>query len=320
MNFIKSDILSEYSKQTRCVAVLGPDTIVSGSDIELNIWKLKSENNIEMKSCVLPSVECIAAINDKMFVSGSSRGRFTIWEGIKPSSCNSYDNETWFNCVAVIDENTLVFGGGIWGTSAIWIWDVKTRDERIMDPVHVKKVTCIAAIDENTIVSGSNDRTLIIWDIKTGENKKMLFGHSDFVRCVAVIDPNTIVSGSDDNLLIIWDVKTGENKKMLFGHSDSVWSIAVIDTNTIVSGSRDNSLKIWDVKLGMEITTLSGHSTFVRCVAVIDPNTIVSGGDDGLKIWKKQQQLVKGCYPSEDGGSGAGGGGGGGGGSLFATE
>ena len=273
--------LKAHSGTVRCIAMLGPDRMVTGSyDTTMKIW---NSNGTLLK--ILEGhddcVSCLATLGERI-VSGSWDSTVKIWktDGTLLKTLR-HGHHGFVTCVAILGDR--IVSGSDDKTIKIWNMD-GTLKQTFYSSAAVKSV---AILDFGRFVSGSVDNVVKIWGKKGAkvlEGHRAWKGHSDIVSSVAILGPDRIVSGSYDKTVKIWSTN-GKLLKTLKGHSDRVLSVAILGPDRIVSGSEDKTVKIWNTN-GECLRTLEDHSDDVYSVATLGPDRIVSGSaDKTLKIW-----------------------------------
>ena len=174
------------------------------------------------------------------------------------------------------------------GDRSIYLFDVTTRDVRVLRGHRDQVYTVDVSPDGATAASGSWSGELRIWDLQTGANRA-LAGHDAGINyLVHSPDGQLLATGSNDHTVRVWDLAGDRAPLVLEGHQDRVYGVAFSpDGSLLASGSRDGSVILWDPRQGDVVKRLDDHTSGVSNLA-FDPEgrlLAAGGADASIRLW-----------------------------------
>ena len=171
--------------------------------------------------------------------------------------------------------------GKIWNVGHVKIWDVRTKQERLVINTGNQSLNAIAfSPDGKHLALGGSG----IWDAKSG--KQLTYIPPDHFACYS--PDGSLVASALENSIVFIDCLSGNRQSQLDGHTGKVESLAFSPHGrTLASCARDGTVRLWSTQSWQEIKILHGHSRAVTFVAFSsDGGTLASSGEDGtIRLW-----------------------------------
>ncbi len=196
--------------------------------------------------------------------------------------------------LALIGTGALALSASL--DQSLRIWEVASREERVVLKGHRAAVTAVAVTPDGRLaLSGSRDRTVRLWDLRDAREAGALEGHDGWIFAVAMDAAGRVaISAGMDRAIRVWNLERAEAARILWGHADTISALALFnDGRRALSGSYDRTVKLWDVEHGHEIASLECENS-VRAIAVSpDGRRAVSGGADTMvTLWDLERGLA----------------------------
>ena len=204
---------------------------------------------------------------------------------------------TRFHDVAFSADGSSLAAAGPSGTvgnpdGAIWVWDLRTRRERVMirldgQTIGDRVLSIAYAPTGDTITSGARDGRLRIWDAHTGSLRRTIDAHDDAItRVVSSPDGSRLASASLDGTVRLWTVATGEPLTQTPSHRGASWVAFSRDSRRIVSTGGDTSARVWEVATGKQTMELRPHNSQVTAAVFAESaGVVVSSSWNTFHFW-----------------------------------
>lgn len=194
----------------------------------------------------MPEVECLAAVTGEGYFYLLNANTLEVRHKVQVSEKSG-------RCISLSPEGDTLATG--WSDSAIRLFDVQTRKERLLEIGHQPSVFALQYdLEGNRLWSGGRDAHIRIWDPMTLERDTALPAHLFTVNHLALNPSGRLMaSASRDKSVKIWDVNNATLIKVLdrtryAAHTHSVNTVLWLNDTTLVSGSDDKQLLIWQLK------------------------------------------------------------------------
>ncbi len=241
------------------------------------------------------SVEGLAVVDPRRFVSCSRDGTLRLWDASAGSELRRFEgHEGPVFWVASLDRRRVLSASA---DRTIRLWDVETGQELRRLVGHEGGVTCLA-LSDGLLISGSEDRTLRLWDVETGRElrrielpeieaadastcwRQQLLGHTEGVTSLAIVGGRAVCGLADRSLRLV-DLSTGKELRR-FGdcgkHARPVCSLAALDGDRFLAGGSDDGiLRLWEAQTGRELRCLEGVRFWATAMATLDGNRVAVG-------------------------------------------
>jgi len=169
------------------------------------------------------------------------------------------------------------------------IWDLKTKQERILQPASE-----VWAFSPNgQYVATGSGKNVTVWDANTGLEVRTLFGNTSFANSLAFSPDGTKLSaGCSDGTVRNWDVVSGE-ELLLIRLNRGVGSVAFsADGKRLFCGfvsetKYSDEVNVIDASSSQQVRILQGHMRPGWTVVFSrDGQRLASSGDDEtIKLW-----------------------------------
>jgi WD40 repeat protein len=148
------------------------------------------------------------------------------------------------------------------------------------------------------IAYANKNNTVLLWDT-SGKLLQALVGHGAPIKIIKFSpDGKKIATASKDNTVRIWSSSKKKLERFKSPNETEFFSVALNrDGNIIASSSDDNSIKIW-TKQGKQKKweSISTHIEYNKDDILSlspDGNTIAFASEKTIKLWNKQENLIK---------------------------
>jgi WD40 repeat protein len=190
--------------------------------------------------------------------------------------------------LALSADGTLLAGGSSLG--AIYLWDVRSGDERGRMRGHSEEPACLAFTPQGDwLASGGRDGTVRLWEVQEARQSRLLSGHKGIVHAAAFSrDGRRLATAGQDKVVFVWDVPGGNRLQALSGHRGEIRGVTFSqDGRLLISAGLDDTLRIWDPATGKELRTLPAELGGVQTVALSpDGRRFAATGKSDVRVWE----------------------------------
>lgn len=197
------------------------------------------------------------------------------------------------NKITVNNDGTLAASSS--SDYTVYIWDLKTRQRKMILLGHNDDVEDFVFVDNKTGVSVSRDWRILIWNLETGAVTRVIEGHEKDVLSV-VFSNGRIYTSGDDMTLRVWDLDTGELIKM-WGPFENETDSCAIDAihGRAVLGCDDGVIRVFDIESSATLAEIQAHASGIKKVATSPQNgDILSAAyDQKILVWDANDFSLK---------------------------
>ncbi|KAG8849678.1 hypothetical protein FRB91_009688 [Serendipita sp. 411] len=245
-------------------------------------------------------VRSVIFSNDGRMIAACTRDEICVWsiEGLKELCTLMPLGDV--SCIALSSNGKSVVAGLKEGS--IRIWEVETKNERVLDVGIDGEITCIAFVGSDQEIIYGSEMSIGRYSLKSSQRladvKMELTG-----ECLSFSRDGRKALLESGGCINVINAETGKDITMLEFPGTRVLSAALSrDGKRVASILGDYTIRISDVQSGIEEAQLVGHQKEVRCVAFSgDDKRIVSGSfDKTIRIWNvsdgKEEMRLKGGW------------------------
>lgn len=189
--------------------------------------------------------------------------------------------------LALSPDGLLLAGASPVGS--IYVWDVKSGDERWRLSAHSEEPSCLLfGPQSDWLVSGGRDGTVRLWDATAGRPHRVLSGHKGIVHAAAFSrDGRWLATGGQDGVILMWEIPGGSRLRSLSGARGEIRGLAFSqDGKLLVSGGLDDRLRIWDPRTGTELRSIPAELGGVQALALSpDGKRFAATGRGDARLW-----------------------------------
>ena len=144
----------------------------------------------------------LANFDDKIVVSGSSRGEIIIYElEIKKLvKLNNGLNSPIHSLVQLIEKRMASSSD----EGTIHIWDILNFKLIHKLDGFKSRVNSLVLLADETLAAAYSDHSIRLWDTSNGKIMKTLNGHNDSITSMVLLNDGNLLSASKDNVTIEW--------------------------------------------------------------------------------------------------------------------
>ncbi|MEO8149759.1 MAG: caspase family protein [Bacteroidia bacterium] len=262
------------------------------------IKNIKTDEYWMTSVCFSPAFE-EDTIGGKSFISGSSEGIITLWNGATGNKIMTFeghpDNNLGIHALCFSPDGKYCLSGSCDWTMTLWSI---SSGKRIRTFEGVRAQTSFACFSPIGSINSTEKKhefistsrlTMKLWNALDGKEIRTFEGYTDGINSVCFSpDGKCCLTGACDSTLKLWDVTSGKRIRTFNGHKSWVKSVCFSsDGKYCLSGSLDKTMKMWDVTTGKEIRSFNGHTWSVESVCFSsDEKYCLSGSLDGkMKLW-----------------------------------
>jgi len=167
-----------------------------------------------------------------------------LWDTRQRHQTHTFESEYQMTSVALSDDSTMVFSGGI--DNMIHCWDIRKGEVAYRLVGHQDSITGLElSPDGSYLLSNGMDNTVRSWDVRpyVGQRQRQMAvyvgAQHDFqkqlLRCSWSPDGSRISAGSADRFVYIWETHSGRILYKLPGHSGCVNDVDFHPTEPIIA-------------------------------------------------------------------------------------
>jgi WD40 repeat protein len=155
-------------------------------------------------------------------------------------------------------DGTKVASGG--GDGDIRIWDVATKQSKLVLKGHVGRVLALAwSADGGTLASGGEDCSVRLWDPTTGEKKQIRSGLPRPIQALAISSDGKVLAAAVENWAYTWGADLSILPHHLRNHRLYISGMAFLPgRHDLVTFSADKTVRFWNTDTDQQIASLPG--------------------------------------------------------------
>lgn len=233
--------------------------LTASADKSGAVWDVNTMQKVKRlrnHTAVVNSV-CAARRGDPLAVTGSDDCTALIWDLRVRHPQQTITCEYQVTSVALSDDSTQLFTGGIDNT--VKCWDLIAGKMQYELEGHTGTITGMElSPDGKYLLTNSMDSSLRCWDVRPYVSStrltKVYSGHQHdlqqwLLKCAWSPDGTRITSGSSDNFVYVWDVQSGQIQYKLPGHKAAVMEVDFHPQEPIiVSASQDKQIFLGEIE------------------------------------------------------------------------
>lgn len=286
-----------------CLAFSPDGTLLAsaGSGGQIHIRDVESGSIVKTLKGSPQAVYGIAFSPDgSSLVSVSYDATVRVWDifsGKRQTGFKSKDGTTFTSIAFSPDGQSIATGEGPVGMAKVVVWDVATREERMVFPGHPQSVNGLTFTQDGTrLATVGYDGILNLWDMNSQSCVDSIRACGWACNRVAMSpDGNLIATSGNDKLIKLWHLNPLRASLALPGHKNFAESLAFSPNGRLlasVSGGptdEPGELILWDTITGDLVARWHGHEGFIGCVCFSpDGQSLATGGgwDGAVKLWK----------------------------------
>jgi WD40 repeat protein len=137
-----------------------------------------------------------------------------------------------------------------------------------------------------------DEKNINIWDLKSGHFIHTLKGHTSKISSITISsDGNTLVSSDWSGTIKIWDLITGNVITINEDDLAPISSVAIIPgSKMIISGNWNGVISLWDWQIKKKVFTIKKHKHRIRCIDINSVGKqiimITCGWDSSIILWQ----------------------------------
>ncbi|MEO0770517.1 MAG: WD40 repeat domain-containing protein, partial [Cyanobacteria bacterium J06649_4] len=287
-----------------CFSPEGQHIASASLDHAIRLWQVNGTCLKEISLAAASVTSLTYSPTASLIAAAYSDTHLRLWnlEGELVRTFEGHDD--WVRTVAFSPDGQLIASGGEDRTVRIWSVAGELLHTLYGHRGWIRSVAF--SPDGQLIVSAGDANEILLWS-SSGQKLRTFYGHDDWVRTVAFSPAgDRIASGSDDQTIRVW---TLDGKTVaVFDQRSSVHSLAwQTDGTAIVAGGDDDCVHIWQLA-GPTVPICYGHQGIVwsTCyqrgrslpppgqeLADLPPKILSAGGDDTIRLWSHQGELLK---------------------------
>lgn len=199
------------------------------------------------------------------------------------------------------DKNASILIGTSWD-NACTIYDLTSRDRRMVIPGHHSAIYCVAPVGNDRVLTGAGlgGTDIRLWDLHANKVQMEYLGHTGSIRQILVCSSGKrFITASSDTTIKIWDISKKECIQTLQKHQAEVFSLALSnDEKLLISASYDRSVIVWkknekgNFVYHKRYRNIHSDTIYGIAMSKDDAYVATSSYDKTIKLWNIKR---KGC-------------------------
>ncbi len=246
----------------------GSRIVTASIDNTVRVWDVESGEELATLTGEIAAVHRVAFSPDGSLIASAGENQVVnVWDAksYEPMSYSPLAVPVRLMTMAFSpDSSHLAVSGGTDNSGPIYIWNTRTGEPEIGQPLHANYVLSIAfAPDGGTLYSTAIDGTVGSIDMQSGDGSTTPRYPGTGITSIAVSKDGTTAYGLGDTTIHLQaDSNAAPDKDIvLSGHTSIVWDLSFSpDGSQLVSVGQDNIINVWNVADGTLDYMISGHS------------------------------------------------------------
>lgn len=222
----------------------------AGSDSTVQIWDIKSQNQIQSWSTADTVWEVSWSPDGAFLAAAINDGTVNVWNTKSGRSAFTYRGHRDVVYTVAWSPDGGKIASGSWDHT-VHTWDLDSDRPSNVYEGHEDKVTALSwSTDSTFIVSGSSDNTVHVWNAATGQMRQIYREHSGVIQSVSWSpDGKQIVSCSADETVKLWDPEQSTSVYTYLPHGMTPWTVCWSpDSQYVATGLQDGSVHVWQAR------------------------------------------------------------------------